>query len=654
MLSLIPKMHMKKIVLILTLILICLFSASCGEDECEHQDMIHKVVPPLCDEAGYTLNICQDCDNFSYKSDMIPSKGHVYSEQIIAPDCENEGYTKYECRCGFSFNSNFTAPTGHTLIETLMRPTCTDEGYTLYTCECGYSYRGHFEDPFGHQYVEDIVPPTCENEGYTLYFCTDCEHSYMSDYISSLGHRFTSTVTPPTCTEEGHTLYTCDCGHSYTSDFTPALGHRFTAEQTPPTCTDEGYTVYSCTCGHSYTSNFVASTGHSYHQSINAPTCITEGYTVFECDCGHSYTGQIIAPLGHSFEKSIMMPTLSDMGYTEFICDTCGFSYVGDYRFYSSIVNGAYSGSTEVLAKGIDLSIYNYDISSDGSPIPLDFGMIRESGIDYVILKAGSTLRDNGALGGKEEAFEIGYRGAKDAGLDVGVYFYTYATTIEQIRRDAHMLVYILEGKQLEYPVYLDLEDDSLRGLGSSMLHQMCVEFFSILQRAGYYTGLYVNDEWLVNVINTEKALSMFDIWYARYPSGTDEYIWDTDEFGECLGMWQYTDKGSIESLPSKVFDLNFCYIDYPSIIREGGFNGYSSDIHFPSEEYFYVWIIANSLTVRSSSDFKSSDNILGYLQYGDMVEAIEQTDAYTKIIYKGMEAYISAKPEYVTTTPLF
>ena len=70
--------------------------------------------------------------------------------------------------------------------------------------------------------------------------------------------------------------------------------------------------------------------------------------------------------------------------------------------------------------------------------------------------------------------------------------------------------------------------------------------------------------------------IELFEIWYARYPSNTTEYVWDVEKYGEHLGMWQYTQSGSIEGVSDKPFDFNYAYKDYPTIIKNYGFNGYS------------------------------------------------------------------------------
>ena len=286
----------------------------------------------------------------------------------------------------------------------------------------------------------------------------------------------------------------------------------------------------------------------------------------------------------------ITNPTVSDMGYTEFSCD-CGASYVGNYRFYDEILDNAYAGSSQVVARGIDISEWNHSVNSDGEYEPIDWVALKEAGVDYVILKIGSSLRENGTKGGIEPTFEMDYAGAKAAGIDVGVYFFTYSTSVAQIKADAELLLTYLEGKQFEYPIYLDLEPSKNENyhpenIASPILTEMLLSFFSTLQKEGYYTGLYVNNEFLFNILQTDNIIELFEIWYVRLPisgpyswdaNDSETFVWNTEKYGEHLGMWQYTWEGQIPTINVNV-DFNFAYKDYPSIMTANGFNGYKNN----------------------------------------------------------------------------
>lgn len=610
----------KKISILFSLLCLTLLFISCDADiECKHEDLTEKIKAPTCTRGGYTEYLCNSCD--------------------------------------YSYISEYTDPKGHSYIENTVAPTCTKEGHTEYICECGDTYVADIKDALGHNYKLTVIEPDCEEHGYTKYLCSVCNDSYTSYFTDALEHSLTETVTPPMCVEQGYSTYSCDCGYSYQSSFTKPTGHALTSYVTDPTCEEAGYTEYKCACGYSFTSNLTAPTGHTYtEEAISVASCTEMGETKYTCACSDTYT-LTVAPTGHSFSRSVTMPTLSDMGYTKFYCSDCSYEYLGEYTFYSDVLKNAYAESTDVLAKGIDVSYHNYQIDGDGNYISLDWEAIKASGISYVIIRVGD------AAIGIDPTFEKSYAEAKAAGLDVGFYFYTRAMSVNEITLEANLVLSALCDKQFEYPVYLDLEDESLMSIDAPTLNEMCVAFFTTLQRAGYYTGLYVNDEWLNNVIDTATALSRFEIWYARYPTLTEGeiYEWNTEEFGETLGIWQYTDSGVIDGIAHTVFDLNYSYKDYPTLIKEYGFNGYEGDFSFIDTERSFVWVTyEGSIKIRSSSDYFTNEeydgnlDVIGYAEYGSRFEVVEITEQYTAIIYNGEIAYISANPTYISFDGLY
>ena len=415
--------------------------------------------------------------------------------------------------------------------EEVFDPLCTAEGYTKRTCkDCGYSYNFNYVKPLGHTFAESLSSPTCTEQGFTSYDCIKCDYIYTSDYIEPKGHVYTSTVTEPTCTEGGHTLYACACGYSYETQFTPPKGHSISADVTPPSCTTEGFTTYSCFCG-------------------------------------YSYIGDIVEPTGHSFSKRITRPSIATTGHTNYTCYVCGFDYDTDYVWYSEIFSGAEGDGEGILAYGIDLSFWNTDV---------DFEKLKESGIDFVIIRAGSRNQR------PDRQFEAHYKAAKEAGLDVGCYFYSYAETVSEVLEEAEILLDIIEGKTFEYPIYFDMEDPSQIHLSTKRRMEMCHAFCKELIDNGYFPGVYSNLKWLTNYFDSEELCTYFDVWYARYPLDVDDgsepiYFdeWDYElPEAPSYGMWQFTQSGRIDGAEGNV-DLNIAYKDYPSIIKKYGYNGY-------------------------------------------------------------------------------
>ena len=375
------------------------------------------------------------------------------------------------------------------------------------------------------------ILPTCKSEGYTNHVCNKCGYSYVTEITQKSSHCYSPLEIPPTCQSEGYTLYFCACGDFYKSEIIPASEHIFTERTISATCQNAGYVERICTvCAYSQKNANEEKLSHNYISTVRYPTALNDGYTEHTCTCGDSYTDCIIS--------------------------------------YNEILSSPYVDSTEVLTRGIDVSRWNHQIdAASGEYLPLDWQKIKAAGFDFVIIKAGSTRS------GKEPTFELDYRGAKEAGLMVGAYYYTYSSTADGALCDAISLLEYIEGKQFEYPIYFDLEDPSISALDSKTLTTLCETFICTMQESGYYSALYTNNDWLKNRLDTAYVLSTFDIWYARYPQ-SDAPVWNEEKYGPTLSMWQYTQLGRIDGIEG-YFDFNFCYRDYTNIMKKWSLNGF-------------------------------------------------------------------------------
>jgi len=409
------------------------------------------------------------------------------------------------------------------------------------------------------QITVKTIDADCDHEGYTLNRCKDCNLEFRTELIPPKGHTLSQTVTTPTCTEQGYTTFSCDCGYTYNASYVAPLNHTFSSELILPTCTEQGYTAMRCTvCRAEQKDNFVAPLGHRYKEKTVAPTCTENGFTTFSCIvCTDSYIGRFVAATGHTFSQKVTLPTSSRVGSTEYTCH-CSYSYVGDYIFPFDRFFGAYVGNDQALANGIDVSKWNGEI---------DWDQIKAAGVDFVILKAGSTGF------GMDPTFETNYAGAKAAGLAVGAYYYSYAMTVEEMLSDAHELMGYLKGKQFEYPIYLDMEDPSQRELSKTLLTDMCAAFLECLQENGYFSALYTNYDWLFNLLDTTKITTLYDVWLARWRLD-GQPNWSASYDHPRTGMWQYTDSGNINGHDC-TFDLNIAFKDYPALIKQWGYNGF-------------------------------------------------------------------------------
>lgn len=213
-----------------------------------------------------------------------------------------------------------------------------------------------------------------------------------------------------------------------------------------------------------------------------------------------------------------------------------------------------------ILARGVDISTWQgHDV---------DFKKIKSAGYSFVILRAGFATT-------KDDTFEENYTRAKAAGLDVGVYLYSYADNVEEARGEAAALKTWLSGKTLEYPVYYDLEEPTIHApMSVETLSDIAMAFMDVMAEDGWLTGLYSCKSWLDAKLDTARLCARYECWMALYLSSGTSDKYDTYD-GYC-GMWQFSCSGSVDGIPGDV-DMNVCFKDYPTICKKYGFNGYAA-----------------------------------------------------------------------------
>ena len=203
--------------------------------------------------------------------------------------------------------------------------------------------------------------------------------------------------------------------------------------------------------------------------------------------------------------------------------------------------------------KGIDISHWQGQI---------DFKKVKESGIDFVIIKAGGS--DAGFY--KDKMFETNYREAKAANLSIGAYYFVgkkfYGITSGAA--DAKRFAKILEGKEFDYPVFLDVETTDARY--KELATDAAISFCETLEHLGYFVGIYASDiSGYKEKLNHDRIMD-YTHWVARYGNNPD-VCRERD-------IWQYSSKGSVDGISGSV-DLDEAYTDFSKLIKEKGFNGY-------------------------------------------------------------------------------
>lgn len=196
------------------------------------------------------------------------------------------------------------------------------------------------------------------------------------------------------------------------------------------------------------------------------------------------------------------------------------------------------------------MEIKGIDVSARQGKI--DWPTVANYGMDFAILRI--TEKGN-VIDGQ---FENNFAGCMDHGIPVGVYKYSYAMSVSEIKKEADRVVEALDGRKLQFPVFLDLEYENQRNLSKSTLDTMIKTFWSVVTAAGYKFGIYSNLDWIENVL---PDVSKYDIWVARYPANDDGWLQERlrPDFG--VG-WQYSSKAKIPGIDGYV-DRDVFYKDY-------------------------------------------------------------------------------------------
>ena len=203
---------------------------------------------------------------------------------------------------------------------------------------------------------------------------------------------------------------------------------------------------------------------------------------------------------------------------------------------------------------------FGIDISKWQKGINLDKAV--KEGVDFVILRGAYST-------GKDTCFETFYKQCKEKNIPVGVYHYSMATTVEEAEKEAATMLGILKGKQFEYPIYLDVEDKVQKSLGKSLLTKIIQTYLDTLEKAGYYVGIYSTYYFLSDYTHIDK-LDKYDKWIAQWSKKCTSK--------KPFGMWQFggeTNKLRSNKVAGLTCDQDYCYMDYPFVIKKAGLNGF-------------------------------------------------------------------------------
>lgn len=199
------------------------------------------------------------------------------------------------------------------------------------------------------------------------------------------------------------------------------------------------------------------------------------------------------------------------------------------------------------VSLGIDVSKYQKEI---------DWDVVAAEGVEFAIIRCGYRGMQTGALV-EDPYFKANLEGAKKAGIKVGVYFFSQATNAVEAVEEASMCIELLDGAELDYPIFIDTEGGGGTAradvIDADTRTLVCKYFCKTIKNEGYTPGVYSGRWYYYNKVHAAE-LEEYTIWLAEYR--------DTPLYENRYDMWQYTSKGAVAGIEGYV-DLNVSYLGY-------------------------------------------------------------------------------------------
>lgn len=228
--------------------------------------------------------------------------------------------------------------------------------------------------------------------------------------------------------------------------------------------------------------------------------------------------------------------------YTEEHIPAIGMHFIGGAK-YEFNEDGSMIEKEESL--GIDVSKWQGEI---------DWKAVADAGIKFAIIRCGYRGSASGELI-EDPMFKKNIEGAVSNGIKVGVYVFSQAITNAEAIEEASMAITLVQGYDLQLPIFIDTEQAGGRAdrLSKDVRTEIMKSFCETVKNAGYKAGIYASKFWFYDNLHADQ-LSFYHIWVAQYNTEcTYEGRYD---------MWQYTEKGKVNGIPEKV-DMNICYTKY-------------------------------------------------------------------------------------------
>lgn len=229
------------------------------------------------------------------------------------------------------------------------------------------------------------------------------------------------------------------------------------------------------------------------------------------------------------------------------------------------------------IATGIDVSYHNGVVN---------WQAVKNSGINFAFVRVASTKS------GIDAQFVNNITGANAAGLRVGVYIYSYATTVEGAIAEANIVLNAIAPYTVSFPVVYDIEDTVHKSMSPEQLAALVNAFCGTIAMAGYYPMVYSSRNWMVQRI----APVPWDKWIAQYNT--------VNTYPGPYGVWQFTSHGAVNGVATRV-DMNYLFTDYSKVLIPEGFATQGGRVYYyRNYRKLMGWIIADGGKYFAGPDF--------------------------------------------------
>lgn len=322
--------------------------------------------------------------------------------------------------------------------------------------------------------------------------------------------------------------------------------------------------------------------------------------------------------------SSKLVGTLSYNERVEILEENNGW-YKINFKGMKGYIDSSYLNLSPI-EKGIDVSKWNGSIN---------WQKVKNSGIDYVIIRGGF------GTSSVDEKFKTYIEGASNAGLKIGIYWFSYATTPEEANKEAKKCQETIAPykNSITYPVFFDYEYHSTeyannqgKIITKNSASKIANSFINTIKSYGYDSGIYTNKNFSKTYFSDE-LLNSNNLWVAQYSTN--------NTFNHPYSMWQYSEKGSVPGISGHV-DLNYTYLK----TSKNNVSKNSNSSYKTHNKSSYLSNIKKGITIENLNlrkDLSASPSIITTIPSNTNIEVIEQLKSgWYKVKYKHFIGYVS------------